>query len=287
MYKLNVKLIQASKLFFYSSGKTLDQQIEALAKTLHVPENMVNAIDELVGEGSILDDMLNVLGVNIDKCSEIDSSGVQRLRTIQTINDDIHTVVEWCFKNAQLFFTGYPGVPQITEVEDLQQITASLQTFLNRAVTSVVTAADNILNTDLTSAPVLISSEFGDQMLSSFDVAALGMLLATFGVLGVGIGVLFSIGYVDLYNTERARAKRYQVPLTDFEIASERQTTGVNDDIINSKQQQKWKKAIGSEDDAYIQYEPAQLKPLRMQSRGKGSSKKLTPALTSSNELLL
>ena len=101
-------------------------------------------------------------------------------------------------------------------------------------------------------------------MLSSFDVAALGMLLATFGALGVGIGVLFSIGYVDLYNTEKARAKRYQVPLTDFEIASERQTTGVNDDIINSKQQQKWKKAIGSEDDAYIQYEPAQLKPLRM-----------------------
>ena len=123
---------------------------------------MVNAIDELVGDDSILDDMLNVLGVSIDKCSDVDSSGVQRLRTIQTINNDIRTVVEGCFKNAQLFFTGYPGVPQITEVDDLQQITASLQTFLNRAVASVVTAADNILNTDLTSTPVLITQEFGD-----------------------------------------------------------------------------------------------------------------------------
>lgn len=121
----------------------------------------------------------------------------------------------------------------------------------------MVTAGDSILNTNLTSAATVLSSELGDQMLSTLDVAALGMLLATIGVLGIGIGAFFSIGHIDLYNTEKARAKRYQVPMTDFEIASERQTKGVNDDIMNSKQQQKWKKAIGEEDDAYVQYETA------------------------------
>ena len=78
------------------------------------------------------------------------------------------------------------------------QITASLQTLLSKITTSIVTAGDNVLNTDLTSAAVMLSSELGDQMLSSLDVAALGMLLATLGVLGIGIGALFSIGQVDL-----------------------------------------------------------------------------------------
>ena len=69
-----------------------------------------------------------------------------------------------------------------------------MQNFLSRAVGSVVAAGDSVLSTDLTSATVLLSSELGDQMFASLDVAALGVLLATFGVLGVGLGALFSIG---------------------------------------------------------------------------------------------
>lgn len=162
-----------------------------------------------------------------------------------------------------------------------------MQNFLSRAVGSVVAAGDSVLSTDLTSAAVLLSSELGDQMFASLDVAALGVLLATFGVLGVGLGALFSIGQVDLYNTEKARAKRYQVPQTDFEIASERQAKGVNDEIMDSKRQQKWKRAIGAEDDAYVQYEPAQLQPIRVRSRAGGDSRQIAPALISSSELLL
>lgn len=235
LYALNIKLIRAVKLFFYKDGRTLDQQINALAKTLHAPQEISDAMNELVGQDSLLDGMLDILGVSVTECSDKKTS-VMRLATVQSIDDDIRTVVEGCFKNAQLFFTGYPGVPQLAEVEDLLQITASLQELLSRIATSVVTAGDDVLNTDLTSAAAMLSSELGDQMFASLDVAALGMLLATLGVLGIGVGALFSIGQVDLQNTEKARARRYQVPQTDFEIASERQTKGVNDDIMNTKQ---------------------------------------------------
>lgn len=82
LYALNVKLIRASKLFFYKDGTTLDQQIEALAKTLHAPKEVSNVMNELVGENSALDDMLNILGVSVTECSNTEKSGVRRLTTV-------------------------------------------------------------------------------------------------------------------------------------------------------------------------------------------------------------
>ena len=56
-------------------------------------------MNELVGQDSLLDDMLDILGVSVTECSGKKTS-IMQLTTVQSIDDDIRTVVEGCFKNA-------------------------------------------------------------------------------------------------------------------------------------------------------------------------------------------
>lgn len=118
LYALNLGLIRAARLFFYQDGATLDQQLDALARTLRTPGEIAGAMDELVGSGSVLDDLMGVLGVSVSECPE-GKSAVKRLAAVRSVGDDIRTVVEGCFRNARLFFAGYSGVPQLVEVGDL------------------------------------------------------------------------------------------------------------------------------------------------------------------------